>query len=74
MRFGSDWVMNSKAIVARLEAEYPIPSLHLHSPILAEVVDLVSKIRTPLRPLYYRRIILLTPFQRSIGFAREKKS
>ena len=76
MRFGCDWVMNSKVIVSRLEAEYPIPSLHLDSPILAEVEDLVSKIRTPLRAFILPAIAnnLLNPVSKEYWIrTREEK-
>jgi hypothetical protein len=47
--------MDSKPIADRLEREHPSPSLHLDSPILTEVMDILPKIDRPLaaatRPL-----------------------
>ncbi|KAE9371002.1 hypothetical protein N431DRAFT_376340 [Stipitochalara longipes BDJ] len=46
------YIMDSKAIVQRLERDKPSPSLHIDSPILPEVEHLVSKIMTTLRGVW----------------------
>lgn len=45
------YTMDSKKIVAELESQYPEPSLHLDSPILAKVEAAVAQVLTPLRPV-----------------------
>lgn len=44
--------MDSKKIAQRLEKDHPSPSMHLDSPILAEVEKLLTKVQEPLRPVY----------------------
>jgi hypothetical protein len=76
MLFDSDWVMNSKAIAARLEAESPTPSLHLDSPILMEVEALLPKIRAPQRAFILPAIAdnLLNPVSKEYWIrTREEK-
>ena len=55
------YTMDSRKIVAELEKQYPEPSLHLDSPQLAKVDELVMKTIAPLRavimPLVPRNIL-----------------
>ena len=44
--------MESKAIASRLERDYPSPSLHLDSPELKEVEQLIPKVQEPLRGVF----------------------
>jgi hypothetical protein len=55
--------MHSRAIAARLESLYPEPSLHLDSPILAEVYVIQSKHFEPLWGIWMPLVSanLLTP-------------
>lgn len=44
--------MDSRKIVTRLENDYPSPSLHLDSPLLPIVEDLLSKVQEPMRCIW----------------------
>ncbi|XMA10847.1 hypothetical protein WAI453_003638 [Rhynchosporium graminicola] len=50
------YIMDSKLIVARLEKDYPTPSLYLDSPILEEMQPIIGKIAGPLRPVWQPRV------------------
>jgi len=53
VRFSSgDYIMESKAIVTRLERDHPSPSLHLDSPVLKQVEQMLPKILEPLRAIW----------------------
>ena len=70
------WVMESRAIAAALEQEFPSPPLHLDSPILPKVEALTSKITPALSPIFVPRVPrdILNP--RSINYfirTREEK-
>jgi len=43
------YMMDSKSIVKVIEKEHPEPSLHLDSPLLAKIEELVPKLNEPLR-------------------------
>jgi hypothetical protein len=55
--------MDSKLIAERLEKEHPSPSLHLDSPILAQVEQLLPKVTGGLRAVWMPKIpgVLLNP-------------
>ena len=68
------WVMESRAIAAALEQEFPSPPLHLDAAILPKVEALVSKISPALAPIFVPRVArdILNP--RSISyFVRTRK-
>lgn len=46
------YIMDSKAIVQAIEKGTPEPSLHLDSPYLAKVEEILEKITTALQPIY----------------------
>jgi hypothetical protein len=57
VRFESgEYVMGSKAIATRLERDHPTPPLHLDSPILTQVEQLLPKIQEPLRAVWMPRV------------------
>ncbi|KAK0124742.1 hypothetical protein ONS96_008624 [Cadophora gregata f. sp. sojae] len=49
-------IMDSKPIAERLEKDYPIPSLHLDSPIIQEIYPAVGAIAKPLRAVWLPRV------------------
>jgi hypothetical protein len=51
-----EYVMDSDAIAARLERDHPSPSLHLDSPILAQVEEVLTKIQFPLMGVWMPRV------------------
>ena len=46
------YLMDSKSIASRLEREHPSPSLHLDSPLLPKVEELVSRCVNPARGMW----------------------
>ena len=53
MKFGEDdYVMDSRKIATRLEHDYPSPSMHLESPLLAKVEELTPRIWVPVRAVW----------------------
>lgn len=46
------YIMESHAIATRLENDHPTPSLHLDSPLLPKVEDLLSKVTGPLHGVW----------------------
>lgn len=74
IRTSDKYVMDSKKIVDVLEESHPSPSLHLDSPILKKVEELISQCFTPLSPINLPRVprFLLNPrsaeyFERTRG-------
>ncbi|CAM1504384.1 Fc.00g019750.m01.CDS01 [Cosmosporella sp. VM-42] len=47
------YVMDSRKIVNRIEKEYPEPSVHLDSPVLAKLEATMPGIMGALRPIYF---------------------
>lgn len=45
--------MDSRQIVDRIEAEHPEPSVHLESPVLAKLEEIMTRIMPALRPVYF---------------------
>lgn len=53
MKFGDDdYLMDSKNIANRLERDHPSPSMHLDSPLLKNVEDLMPNIVMPMRGIW----------------------
>jgi len=49
VQIGSDYIMDSRNIAARLEKDHPTPSLHLDSPLLPVVYEIIPSILDPIR-------------------------
>ena len=74
IRISDKYVMDSRKIVDVLEEAHPSPSLHLDSPILKKVEELIPQCFMPLGPIVFPRIsrFLLKPrsaeyFERTRG-------
>jgi hypothetical protein len=53
VKFGDDdYLMDSKNIANRLERDHPSPSMHLDSPLLKNVEDLMPNIVMPMRGIW----------------------
>jgi len=52
-----EYVMGSKAIATRLEKDHPFPPLHLDSPILGQVEQLLPKILEPIRAIWTPKVL-----------------
>lgn len=46
------YIMDSKAIAERLEKDHPSPPLHLDSPILSKVAEIIPKATTPMAGIW----------------------
>lgn len=63
IRISDKYVMDSRKIADVLEHEHPSPSLHLDSPILEKVEELVPQCTTAMIPVFLPRVprVLLNP-------------
>ena len=50
------YLMDSRKIVERVEKEHPEPSIHLDSPTLAKLEEIMPRIMGPLRPIYFTTV------------------
>jgi glutathione S-transferase len=64
--------MDSKAIATRLEKDYPSPSLHLDSPVLSQVEQLLFTVLGPLRAVWMPRVPNILPERSAEYFERTR--
>ena len=64
--------MESKAIATRLERDHPSPPLHMDSPKLKQVEQLLSKIRDPLKAVWMPRVPNILPERSKEYFERTR--
>ncbi|KAF4467786.1 glutathione S-transferase [Fusarium albosuccineum] len=50
------YLMDSRKIVERVEKEHPEPSVQLDSPTLAKLEQIMPRLMTPLRPIYFTTV------------------
>ncbi|KAL9129570.1 MAG: hypothetical protein Q9175_007261, partial [Cornicularia normoerica] len=56
IRISDKYVMDSRKIADVLEKEHPSPSLHLDSPMLKKVEELIPQCTSPIRPVFLPRV------------------
>ncbi|KAF4980145.1 hypothetical protein FZEAL_3764 [Fusarium zealandicum] len=68
------YIMDSLQIVQRIEKEHPEPSVHLDSPALAKLGDIMPRLMGPLRPIYFTNVPEQLLNQESIAYWHETRS
>ena len=56
IRISDEYVMDSRKIADVLEKQHPSPSLHLDSPILKRVEELMPQCKTPIRAIFVPKV------------------
>lgn len=56
IQIGTEHIMDSHNIAARLEEDYPVPSMHLDSPLLPIIYKLIPNAHNPLRPIFVPQV------------------
>ncbi|KIX97164.1 uncharacterized protein Z520_07278 [Fonsecaea multimorphosa CBS 102226] len=71
-----EYVMESRVIADKLEQLHPSPSLHLDSPYLARMEQLLPKIQNAVRPIFMPRVpkTFLNPVSRDYFVATREKA
>jgi len=69
-----EWIMNSKAIASALEKKHPSPSLHLDSPLLPQVEEVLGKVFMPLVPVFLPRIPRLLLNEASVDYFQQTRA
>ncbi|KAJ4146500.1 hypothetical protein NW754_001965 [Fusarium falciforme] len=68
------YLMDSRKIVERVEKEHPEPSIHLDSPTLAKLEEIMPRIMGPLRPIYFTTVPERLLNEESVPYWHETRS
>ncbi|KAM5355337.1 hypothetical protein ACJ41O_001983 [Fusarium nematophilum] len=68
------YLMDSRKIVERVEKEHPEPSVHLDSPVLARLEEIMPRLMPPLRPVYFTTVPERLLSEESVGYWHETRS